>query len=91
MKLSYFTGQPCKSRIAFEFVPKKETKLDLEKVAKKLYKAGVFIELTAPFLLMLKLNGTNVSVFKGGKIVVKGINEEKKSRKIAEKLISKMQ
>ncbi|MFH1391058.1 MAG: hypothetical protein ABIH20_01975 [Candidatus Diapherotrites archaeon] len=91
IKLSNFIGQPCQSRIAFEFLPKKEHKLNLETTARKLRENEVFIELESPYLIMLKITGTNVSLFKSGKIIVKSTNEKKEAKKIAEKLISKMQ
>jgi len=90
IELSNFIGQPCQSRIAYEFLPKKKYKLDLGKTAKTLKKNEVFIELESPYLLMLKIAGTNISLFKSGKIIVKSTNDKKEARKIAEKLISKM-
>ena len=90
MELSKFVGQPCKSRLAYEFVPKKDYKLNLEIVAKTLKEHEVYIEIEAPYLLMLKLAGKNVSLFKSGKIIVKSTNDKSKARKVAEKLISKM-
>tara|TARA_Y100000310_G_scaffold312012_1_gene358901 strand:- start:549 stop:827 length:279 start_codon:yes stop_codon:yes gene_type:complete len=91
IELSNFIGQPCQSRIAYEFLPKKGYKLNLEKTTTKLRENEVFIELESPYLIMLKILGTNVSLFKSGKIIVKNTNEKKEARKVAEKLISKMQ
>lgn len=86
MKLSDFVAKPCKSRIAFEFVPKHKTRLDLEKVVQNLKSNGVFIEAETPFLLVLKM-GSSISLFQSGKIIVKETNVEKDARKIAEKLV----
>ena len=85
MKLSDFVGKPCKSRMAFEFIPKKRTKLDLESIAKKLKEKEVFIEIETPFLLVLKM-GTPITLFQSGKILIKETNVESDARKIAEKL-----
>ena len=90
IELSDFTGQPCRSRLAYEFVPKKENKLNLEKIVEKLRKNEVFIELDTPYLLMLKIGGKNVSLFKSGKIIVKETKDKKMAKKIAETLIKKM-
>lgn len=90
LELSKFVGQPCQSRLAYEFVPKKDHNLNLESVAKTLKENEVYIEIEAPYLLMLKLGGKNVSLFKSGKIIVKSTNDKTQARKVAEKLISKM-
>ena len=90
IELSDFTGQPCKSRIAYEFIPKKNYSLDLKKTAEKLKKENVFIEIETPYLIMLKHLGKNVSLFKSGKIIVKSVNEKNDARKIAESLIKKI-
>ena len=90
MELSNFVGQPCQSRLAYEFVPKKDYRLDLTKVARNLKENEVYIEIEAPYLLMLRLAGKNVSLFKSGKIIVKSTNDKSKARQVAEKLISKM-
>ena len=90
MKLSDFVGKPCKSRAAFEFVPKKRTHLNLEEVAKKLKEAGVFIEAETPFLLVVKA-GSSVSIFQSGKIIVKETTLESEARKIAEKLVKMLE
>jgi len=86
MKLSDFVAKPCKSRVAFEFVPKRKARLDLEKVAENLKKHDVFIEAETPFLLVLKM-GSSISLFQSGKIIVKETNVESDARKIAEKLV----
>ena len=44
MKLSDFSGKPCKSRVAFEFIPKKKARLNLMEVARKLKEKGIFID-----------------------------------------------
>lgn len=90
IELSGFVGQPCKSRIAYEFVPKHDHDLPLEEVAAALKKNEVFVEIETPYLLMLKLGGKDVSLFKSGKIIVKSTNHEAEARRVAESLISRM-
>lgn len=90
LELSDFVGQPCNSRLAYEFVPKKSHNLNLEDVARKLRENEVFVEMETPQLLMLKIGGKGVSLFKSGKIIVKSTNEKQVARNIAEKLVSKI-
>jgi len=87
MELDDFVGQPCKSRLAYEFIPKKNTTLKLESVAASLRKNGVMVETETPFLLMVKLAGKNCTLFRTGKIIVKETREMEKAREIAEKLV----
>ncbi len=88
MQLSDFTGQPCKSSMAYEFLPKKKESLDLEAIAKKLKARNVYIEVESPFILLLKIGGRNVSFFKSGKILVKQTQDANEARKAAEELIN---
>jgi TATA-box binding protein (TBP) (component of TFIID and TFIIIB) len=88
MQLSDFVGQPCKSRIAFEFVPKQRQALDLKKVAEKATTAGFLVETETPYVLMLKVSGHALSLFRSGKIIVKDTNDKQEARKVAEKLLA---
>jgi ArsR family metal-binding transcriptional regulator len=92
MKIEFdnFIGQPCNSRTAYEFVPKREYSLNLELLAKKLREKEVFIEIETPYLLMLKFGGKDVSIFKSGKIIVKSTNKKENAKKIATSLIKKI-
>jgi len=89
MELSDFVGKPCKSRVAFEFIPKKRIKLDLEGLAKRLKEKQVFVEIETPFLLILRMQ-VPITLFQTGKILIKETNLEKDARKIAEKLVKIM-
>ena len=90
LELSDFAGKPCNSRLAYEFVPSKSAELELSEVAKALHANGVFVEIETPALIMLKIGGKDVSLFRSGKIIVKSTNEQAVARAIAQKLISKM-
>jgi TATA-box binding protein (TBP) (component of TFIID and TFIIIB) len=90
MQLSDFVGQPCKSRLAFEFIPKKEAKLDLENIARLLRSNDVFVETETHFLLMLNIAGKNCTLFRTGKIIVKETKEMEKAREVAERLVEKI-
>lgn len=91
IQLQDFTGQPCKSRIAFEFIPKAKHELDLEAIAKKLPGHEIRVEVETSFLLMLVVEGHNVSLFKSGKMIVKDTNDAKTGREIAQLILDKIQ
>jgi TATA-box binding protein (TBP) (component of TFIID and TFIIIB) len=86
MQLSDFVGKPCRSHMAFEFVPKKKTKIDLEKSVCALEK-NFLIELQSKLLIILKADGKTISVFESGKILVRGGSIETKARKAANKIV----
>jgi len=86
LKLSDFTGRPCKSRTAYEFLPNKKTLVDLTKAAGELQKE-YYIEIQTKVLLMIKVDSATVSLFPSGKILVRGEREEAKAREIAEKVV----
>ncbi len=90
LELKDFVMQPCKSRLAFEFVPKKKQFLELHKVTEGLKQSGVLVEAVTPFLIMGRCKGSGISIFKSGKIIIKDTNIEDEARKTAEWLISKM-
>ena len=90
IELDDFVGQPCNSRTAYEFVPKKEHSLDLEALARKLREQEVLIEIETPYLIMLKLGGKDLSLFKSGKIIVKSTSHKPSAKKIANDLIRKI-
>jgi ribonuclease HIII len=58
----------------------------LEKIAEKI-KKEFFIEIETPYVLIMKVNGKSVSLFKSGKMIVKETTEEKEGRKIAQKVL----
>jgi len=91
MQLKDFVMQPCKSRMAFEFLPKKKDSLEIEKICANLKQGGIEIEVETAFLLVCRLEKHGISVFKSGKIIVKDCESEQDARKIAELLIQKMQ
>ena len=86
--LDDFVGRPCNRGTAFEFFPKKATKLDMERVGKALEKFN--IEMSSKFLILLSIEGKTVSVFSSGKIMVRGEKDETEARKIAEKVVKKL-
>ena len=89
MELSDFVGKPCKSRVAYEFRPKKEIRIDLGKAAETLRKE-FSIELESKLLIIIAIDAHRVSIFPSGKILVRGEREEDKARKLAEKILKNL-
>ncbi|MEK6959488.1 MAG: hypothetical protein AABW59_05610 [archaeon] len=89
MKLDDFTGKPCRTKTAFEFLPKRTTKLNLELVTDQLA-ATCESEVKSKVLLIVKCENRTVSIFPSGKILVRGEKDEKRAREIAEKVVSKI-
>ena len=91
LEFKEYTGKPCKSKSAYEFIPKQRLSLELEPIAERLRQKKLFIEAETPFLLMLQIKGFSVSFFKSGKILVKNIKEEPKARALAEDIVKAIQ
>jgi len=87
VELKDFVGKPCTSKVSYEFFPKKKTKVDLEKASEELEKIAT-IDVNSKVLLIVQIGDGTVSIFKNGKILVRGEKEETKARKIAEKIVS---
>ncbi|MDD4250981.1 MAG: hypothetical protein PHX27_02205 [Candidatus ainarchaeum sp.] len=86
MELKNFTLKPCSNKTSFEFLPKNKTTLDLKKISKKLNN----LEINSKILLILKKDDATISIFKTGKILVRGIKDESKAREIVLNLIKKI-
>jgi len=87
LKLSEFGCKPCRNKTSYEFVPKKENRLELAAVARRIEKSGIGIEAETPFLLMLSVKGRKVSLFRNARFLVKSTAEEKTARETAEVLL----
>ncbi|MEI7961227.1 MAG: hypothetical protein WCI04_02725 [archaeon] len=86
MELGDFTQKPCRSKMAYEFLPKKNVKVDLEKAAEEITKVGT-IEIRSKVLLMVKIDEKIVSLFPSGKILVRGERDENTAKNIAKKAV----
>ncbi|MCX6803026.1 MAG: hypothetical protein NTY48_00470 [Candidatus Diapherotrites archaeon] len=89
MELADYTGKPCRSRMAYEFMPKKTVKLDLTKTALELASIAQ-IEITTKILLMIRIETTTISIFQSGKLLVRGEREEEKAKKVAQKILKNL-
>lgn len=87
LKFKDFVGQPCKSRTAFEFIPKQKTELDLQKTSKKLRQNNFKIEADTPVIIIVNCNGFPVSIFKNAKILVRETKDKEQAKKIIESLL----
>ena len=86
MELSEFTQKPCRSKMAYEFLPNKKVKVDLEKAAEEICGVGK-IELQSKVLLMARIDEKVVTLFPSGKILVRGERDEELAKKIAQKCV----
>ena len=66
-----YIGQPCRARAAFEFIPKKNVKLDMPATAIAMKRANFILEADTPVILIVKVDEFPVSIFKNGKILVR--------------------
>jgi len=86
MELADFTGKPCQSKLAYEFLPKNTLQINLEKASEEVLKVAT-IEVKTKVLLMIKVDYCTVSLFPSGKLLVRGEREENKAKEIAKKVI----
>ena len=86
MELSDYTGKPCRNKMAYEFLPKKELHVDLI-LAEKEISSIATIEMSSKVLLMARMESNTISLFPSGKLLVRGEREEEKAKEIAEKLV----
>ena len=89
MKLDEFVGKPCRSKVAFEFVPKHSTKINLEESVKELRKEFL-VEVESKLLLIVRIADKNISIFPSGKILVRNEKIEQEARNIAERVVKKL-
>ncbi|MFA5360862.1 MAG: hypothetical protein WC290_00255 [archaeon] len=86
MEISDYTGKPCRTKMAYEFLPKRNTLINLEKASEELTSVAI-VEVKTKILLILKINFATVSLFPSGKILVRGEREEAKAKEIAKKIL----
>ncbi len=87
LELDDFTGKPCRSKSAYEFMPKKKAKIDLEKAANEISSIAT-IEIRSKILILAKLEDATISLFESGKLLIRNELDETKARKIAQKVLS---
>lgn len=87
MEIADYTGKPCRTKMAYEFLPKKPLTLNLQKASEELSSIAI-VEIKTKVLLMLKLDYATISLFPSGKLLVRGERDEKKAKEIAKKILS---
>ena len=87
MDLADFTGKPCRSKMAYEFLPNKKVNINLEGAAQEVTNVGS-VEVRTKVLLMIKVDHCVVSLFPSGKLLVRGEREEEKAKQIAKKTLA---
>ncbi|MDD3159928.1 MAG: hypothetical protein PHQ98_03105 [Candidatus ainarchaeum sp.] len=85
MELKDFVGKPCTSKVSYEFMPKKRTDIDLAK-AKIELKDICTIEIDSKYMLIINIDNKTISIFKNGKLMVRGEKDEIKARETAKKI-----
>lgn len=88
--LTGFIIKPCKSKLAFEFIPKTQLHLDLGKTAEDLKAKKVFVEVETPFILILEFLGKKISYYKSGKMIIKDTQSKEEAEKIASSLLNRL-
>jgi len=86
MELKDFTGKPCRAKVAYEFLPNKKIKLNLEKLENIIEKKFI-IEIKSRILLIIKVGDKTVSLFESGKILVRGERDEILAKEIANQIV----
>ncbi len=86
MELDEFTPKPCRTKMAYEFLPKHPILINLEKASEEIATVAT-IEVKTKVLLMIKLDFCTISLFPSGKLLVRGEREEEKAKEIAKKLV----
>jgi TATA-box binding protein (TBP) (component of TFIID and TFIIIB) len=89
MELAEYTGKPCRTKMAYEFLPKNKIDIDLDKAAEELNSIAN-IDVKTKVLLMMKLDNLTISLFPSGKLLVRGEREEEKAKKAAEKILKQL-
>lgn len=87
MELADYTGKPCRTKMAYEFLPKKPVGINLEKASEEVSLIAA-VEVKTKVLLMLKLDYATISLFPSGKLLIRGERDENKSKEIAKKILS---
>jgi len=74
----------CRSRGAYEAIPKKKTVLDLNTIEEKLVGMGYEVVCNAKVVLVVRL-GEEAHIFPSGRILIK-VNEEKRAKEVVRSL-----
>ena len=74
----------CSSKGAFEAIPEKPIKLDLDRIKSKY---EVLADL--PILIIIRLRNFEVTCFKNGKLMIKNCDSKEKAEEVVEEIMKK--
>ena len=83
--LKDFVGKPCTTKLSYEFFVVDRVDIDLMVASKEVCSIGV-IDVKSSVLLVFRVGDATVSLFRNGKIVVRGGVDELLARRVAEKV-----
>ncbi len=86
-ELGDYEGKLCSGKTSYEFILKKQVELNLEKIVRVLKQKKIKIEIETPFMLVLEVDSTDMTLFKRGKILVKGVSDGVIAKKKAKQLL----
>lgn len=89
-ELDEYEGRLCSGRTSFEFLPKKQQALDLGQICSKLNSLSIRVEVQTPAFLIFNFKDKDITIFKRGKILIKGMDQKEKARELAEELIGNL-
>ena len=74
----------CSSKGAFQAIPEKPAKLDLDRIKSKY---EVLADL--PILIIIRLRNFEVTCFKNGKLMIKNCDSKEKAEEVVEEIMKK--
>lgn len=83
--MAFYIVKPCKSTAAFEAIPQKQQRLDLNQLETELFKLGYRIHTNAGVILVVVKNGSEISIYPTGKLLLK-VESESTAKKIVNDL-----
>jgi hypothetical protein len=84
---SHYRRELCDSNLSYEFIPLNDQQFELENIGKELEEKNVQVEINTPFMISLRLEGTKISFFLNGKILIKNVSDEKHATRLFEKIL----
>lgn len=88
LTINSFLLDSCKATPGYEFFPKLNIKVDLEKLVMKLRGKNYFIEKdSSPFLVVIKTKKGESTIFSSLKIIIRDVKDQKEAKKILTDLL----
>jgi len=84
-----FVGTPCSTSRSYYIVPRKNMRVNLEKLSEKLNEIGWKIKKKSKGIIIAEKEYT-IAIFPSGKILIRDILDEEVAKKIAEEVFPKV-